>query len=93
MKIKSSMWFLFCAIAVDNSGGDNIWVVRIFASDGDSPAIKVDIAIAVTGIFIWADHDDIAIDGGINCGLDVIEISVAIVIDVDGFWVSSSGEG
>ena len=70
-------------IAVDDSGGDNVWIVRVCTADGDGFALEIDIPVAISGVCAGIDHDGIAMIRIVDCRLDVTEIRWSIIIDVD----------
>jgi hypothetical protein len=88
---ESAMWISFCAITVNDCGGNYVGVIWVSAADGDGFAKKVNIPIAIAGICAVSNKNRIAIIGIINSGLNVIEIRGFIVIYGDYFRLTGNG--
>jgi hypothetical protein len=85
------MWISFCAIAVDDCGGNYVGVIWVNAADCYSPAAKVNIPISIAGINPVSNDYGIAVIGIIDSGLNVVEIRRLIVINVDYFSLTGNG--
>jgi len=82
---KSTVLITCARVAVNYCLRDYIWVVRGNALYGDDFAEKVYIAVAGAGVYAGEDIYSIPITGIFDCGLDIVEIRGAIVIDDDYF--------
>jgi hypothetical protein len=77
------MGFGFRSVAVDDSPGDNAWVVWVYAANSDGLAEKVNVTVAGAGICTGQDNYYVAIVGIINRGLDIVKIRRAVIVDGD----------
>jgi hypothetical protein len=67
--------------AVDDSRGDDAWIVWVSASDSDGFAKKLNIAVAIARVCTGKDNYYIAIIGIINRGLNIVKIRRPIIIN------------
>lgn len=54
-----------------------------FASDGDGLAEKVDVAVSAAGVSTVGDDYFVTVTGGVDSGLDVVEICRTVIVDRD----------
>ena len=85
------MWISFCAITVDDCGGNYVGVIWISATDGDGPAVKVNIPIAISGICTVSNKNRVAMNGIVDSRLNVVEIRGFIVIYSDYSCLAGNG--
>ena len=77
-----------------------LWVVAVddtvlgpvLRADGYSLSEKIYVMVAGAGVGTIFDEDGIAIVGVVYGGLDVVEISRAVVVNDDGFCDTGAGE-
>jgi hypothetical protein len=75
------VWVLHRAVTVNYSCGHDRWIVGVGAADGDGLAEEVNVAVAVAGVSAWLDYYGVAFVGVVYCGLDVVEIGGAVVVN------------
>jgi len=80
VEVESSARFRFCAVAINNRGGDNIGVVGVCALDGDGFAEEVDVSVAGAGVYAGGNDDNVAVIRIVDSSLDCVKIGGAIVI-------------
>jgi hypothetical protein len=78
VEVKAHVLVVLNTATVDNATGRSV-----FAADGNGLALKINIAVSITGVCTIPDNNRLTIAGDINRSPDVVEIRWTIVIDVD----------
>jgi len=87
VKIKPTVSVSRAAVAIDDA------VFRaILGADSDSFSKEINVVVPLAGVGAVFNKDGIAMVGGVYGGLDVIEISRAVVVNGDGFSDAGADE-